>query len=80
MIEFLKEELLLMANKEFIYERIRVYAGKDFDPTVDGQVADILRSKFNIYLPQRTSMNDSLASTNSDHEILGLILQYRAIK
>jgi DNA polymerase I-like protein with 3'-5' exonuclease and polymerase domains len=72
-----KKEMLLMENKDFIYQRIRIYAGKDFDPAVDGQVEDILRSKFNIHLPQRTSMNESLASTNSDHEILGLILKYR---
>lgn len=66
-----------MANKEFIYQRIRIYVGKDFDPTVDDQVNSILRSKFNIHLPQRTSLNDSLTSTKSDHEIVGLILQYR---
>ncbi|MBQ0763086.1 hypothetical protein [Marinobacter psychrophilus] len=66
-----------MANKEFIYQRIRVYVGKDFDPAIDGEVESILRSKFNIHLPQRTSLNDSLASTKSDHEIVGLILQYR---
>jgi len=69
--------MILMANKEFIYQRIRIYVGKDFDPAVDGQVENILRSKFNIHLPQRTSLNDSLASTKSDHEIVGLILQYR---
>jgi len=66
-----------MANKEFIYQRIRVYVGKDFDPAIDGEVEGILRSKFNIHLPQRTSLNDSLASTKSNHEIVGLILQYR---
>jgi DNA polymerase I-like protein with 3'-5' exonuclease and polymerase domains len=69
--------MTLMANKEFIYQRIRVYVGKDFDPAIDGEVESILRSKFNIHLPQRTSLNDSLASTKSDHEIVGLILQYR---
>jgi DNA polymerase I-like protein with 3'-5' exonuclease and polymerase domains len=69
--------MTLMANKEFIYQRIRVYVGKDFDPAVDGEVQSILRSKFNIHLPQRTSLNDSLASTKSDHEIVSLILQYR---
>lgn len=69
--------MTLMANKEFIYQRIRVYVGKDFDPAIDGEVESILRSKFNIHLPQRTSLNDSLSSTKSDHEIVGLILQYR---
>lgn len=66
-----------MANKEFIHQRICVYAGKDFDPAVDDQVKDVLRSKLNIHLPQRASMNDSLESTISDHEIIELILQYR---
>jgi len=67
-----------MANKEFIYQRIRIYVGKDFDPAVDGQVESILRSKFNIQLdPRGLLCNDSLASTKSDHEIVGLILQYR---
>ena len=68
-----------MANKEFIHQRICIYADKDFDPTVDEQVEEVLRSKFNIRLPQRTSMDESLASTTSDHEIIGLILQYRTM-
>lgn len=69
-----------MKNKEFIYNRIRIYSGKDFDPMDDEQVEKILRSKFNIFLPQRTSLNESLESTISDHEILSLILQYRAME
>ena len=68
-----------MANKEFIRQRIRIYADKDFDPAVDAQVEEALRSRFNIHLPQRTSMNESLASATSDHEIIGLILQYRSM-
>jgi len=71
--------MLFMANKDFIYQRIRIYAGKEFDPTVDEQVEEVLRSKFNIHLPQRTSINESLASATSDHEIIGLILQYRTM-
>lgn len=66
-----------MANKEFILQRIRVYAGEEFDPIVDKQVKEVLRSKFDIRLPQRASMNESLASATSDHEIIRLILQYR---
>jgi len=27
--------MLFMANKDFIYQRIRIYAGKEFDPIVD---------------------------------------------
>ena len=68
-----------MANKEFIYQRICIFAGKDIDPSSDRQVEDMLRNKFNIYLPQRTSMNESLAAVNSDHEIISLIQQYRAL-
>jgi len=68
-----------MANKDFIYQRIRIYAGKEFDPTVDKQVEEVLRSKFNIHLPQRTSINESLVSATSDHEIINLILQYRTM-
>jgi len=66
-----------MANKDFIYQRICIYTGKEFDPTVDEQVKGVLRSKFNIHLPQRNSINESLASAISDHEIIDLILQYR---
>lgn len=68
-----------MATKDFILQRICIYAGKEFDPTVDKQVVDVLRSRFNIHLPQRASLNDSLASTTSDHEIIGLILEYRTM-
>ena len=66
-----------MENKEFILKRICVYAGKEFDPNSDQQVQQVLRSKFNIQLPQRRSMNESLTASISDHEILALIVQYR---
>ncbi len=69
-----------MGNKNFIYQRIRIYAEKEFDPTDDEQVVEVLRSKFDIHLPQRTSINESLASATSDHEILNLILQYRKME
>lgn len=68
-----------MANKDFIYQRISIFAGKEFDPAVDEQVEEVLRSKFNIHLPQRASLNDSLSSSTSDHEIIALILQYRSM-
>lgn len=64
-------------NKDFIRQRICIYAGKDLDPIIDDQVEKVLRSKFNIQLPQRASLNESLASAISDHEIIGLILKYR---
>lgn len=68
-----------MASKEFILQRINIYAGKDIDPASDKQVEEMLRNKFNIHLPQRSSMNESLAAVNSDHEVLTLIKQYRAL-
>ena len=68
-----------MATKEFMYQRMCIYAGKEFDPTVDQQVEEVLRTNFNIRLPQRRSMNESLASATSDHEIIRLILQYRTM-
>ena len=68
-----------MDSKEFIHKRICIYAGKDIDPNSDEQVGDILRSKFNIHLPQRRSMSESLTSAISDHEIISLILKYRAM-
>lgn len=67
-----------MINREFLLQRICVYAGGEMDPNSDKQVEEMLRRKFNIHLPQRPSMNESLASTISDHEILGLLLEYRA--
>jgi DNA polymerase I-like protein with 3'-5' exonuclease and polymerase domains len=69
-----------MAGKDFLLQRIRIYAGFDIDPTSDEQVEQMLRDKFNIRLPQRSSMNDSLASTTSDHEILRLLVEYRTME
>lgn len=68
-----------MNNMEFIHKRICIFAGKDIDPNSDAQVKDILRDKFNIHLPQRNSLDDSLSSAASDHEIIGLILKYRTM-
>ena len=68
-----------MTNKEFISQRINVFAGKNIDPNADKEVEDMLRSKFNIYLPQRPSMNESLNAVNNDHEILQLLIQYRTM-
>ncbi len=69
----------MMASKDFILQRIQIFAGKEIDPNVDKQVDEILKEKFEIMFPQRRSMNESLASTTSDHEIIGLILQYRTM-
>jgi hypothetical protein len=66
-------------NKEFVYSRIRIFAGKEIDPNSDVEVEGLLRNKFNILLPQRRLMNESLLATTSDHEIIHLILKYRTM-
>jgi DNA polymerase I-like protein with 3'-5' exonuclease and polymerase domains len=66
-----------MSDKAFVLQRIRIFAGKDIDPNSDKEVENMLRTKFNIHLPQRSSMEQSLSATTSDHEILSLITQYR---
>ncbi len=58
-------------------QRICIFAGKEIDPMVDAEVETLLRDKFNVQLPQRRSLDDSLASVASDLEIVELILQYR---
>lgn len=67
-----------MSTKEFLHQRICVYAGKTMDPGSDTEVETMLRRKFNVHLPQRKSMNERLKSAISDHEIIALILKYRA--
>ena len=68
-----------MANKEFVQQKICIYTDNNFDPDTDESVTNVLRDKFNIRLPQRASLNESLASTASSHEIVELILQYRTM-
>ena len=68
-----------MANKDFIHQRICIFAKTDFDPAVDEQVVEVLRSRFDIHLPQRASINESLAAVTGAHEIIELILQYRTM-
>ncbi|NLQ17883.1 hypothetical protein HGG82_09610 [Marinomonas sp. M1K-6] len=65
--------------KDFILQRILIFTNQTFDPNSDSQVIQVLKSKFNIRLPQRRSVNESLSSTVSDHEIIGLILKYRSM-
>ena len=66
-------------NKEFIRQRISIFSGMDIDPAVDSQVVDILLRKFNIHLPQRATLDEALAATISDHEVISLISQYRSL-
>ncbi len=69
----------MTSSKEFVHQRICVFAGQTIDPNSDVLIADMLRRKFNIFLPQRQSLNESLLSSKSDHEIIGLILKYRSM-
>jgi hypothetical protein len=66
-----------LENKSFILQRISIYTNKDFDPCNDEDVMVTLRNDLNIHLPQRSSLNDSLAAAASDHEIIQLIWKYR---
>ena len=63
-----------MTPEEF---RMRSLAGDDFDPDSDEQVITVLKRRFNIYLPQRRNLFESLSHTNSDHEIIDLLLRHR---
>ncbi len=71
---------MIHTAKEFVLQRICTFASQVFDPNSDSQVVGILKNQFNIRLPQRRSMNESLSSTVSDHEIIALILKYRSMK
>lgn len=68
-----------MTNKAFILQRICIFAGREFDPDSDEQVIEVLRDKFNLSLPQRRSIDDSLLAVASDHEVIKLILEYRSL-
>lgn len=68
-----------MTTKAFILQRICNFAGKTFDPNSDAQVNEVLRNKFNIFLPQRRRMDEAMEAVASDHDIIGLILQYRSM-
>lgn len=66
-----------MENKAFIQQKIGTYTDSNFNPSDDKAVVSTLRDKFNIQLPQRSALNDSLAATASTHEIVELILKFR---
>jgi DNA polymerase I-like protein with 3'-5' exonuclease and polymerase domains len=68
-----------MQNKASIYQKISNYTHENFDPSIDEDVITMLRNNFNIHLPQRSALNESLSSTASDHEIIELILEYRTM-
>lgn len=66
-------------NPSFIQQRISIYTSNSFDPCNDEDVMRTLRNDLNIHLPQRSSLNDSLAAAANDHEIIQLILKYRIL-
>jgi len=69
-----------MSSKAFMLQRIHIFAGREIDPDSDQQVIDVLKERFEIFLPQRRSINESLDSSTSDHEIIKLILEYRLMR
>lgn len=69
-----------MASRQFLLQRICIYARETMDPDSDAQVEVVLRRRFNVHLPQRKTMDERLLAAISDHEIIKLILQYRAAK
>ncbi|MFT5593009.1 MAG: DNA polymerase I-like protein with 3'-5' exonuclease and polymerase domains [Oceanicoccus sp.] len=68
-----------MTMKTFLHERICNFFGKELDPNSDAQIEEALKTQLNIRLPQRPTMNDALSSSNSDHEVIELLLKYRSM-
>lgn len=64
-------------NKDYLLQRIQIFAGFEIDPLNDNQVSELLRNRFEIMLPQRRTFDESLEASGSDHEIVPLIIQYR---
>jgi len=65
-----------MVDKNYIKQRINIFANKPIDPNSDLQVKSALLG-LNIKLPQKNNLNDSLNASNDKHEIVRLIIQYR---
>ncbi|MEH6575961.1 MAG: hypothetical protein V7731_02690 [Amphritea sp.] len=68
-----------MSSKAFTLQRICNYAGEELDPNSDQKVKQLLQNKFNIFLPQRRSLDEALEAVASDQEIIPLILKYRSM-
>ena len=66
-----------MIDKAFLRQKIAVFFREDIDPDQDELVVAMLRSKFNIRLPQRTQLNASLQASASTHAVIELLLEYR---
>ena len=64
-------------NKDYLLQRIQIFAGFEIDPMNDDQVKDLLVNRFDILLPQRRTLDESLAASGSDHDIVTLIQKYR---
>ncbi len=61
-----------MVDKSYILQRICIYAGKQIDPNSDLQVKDVFYNVLGIKLPQRRTLNESLAAANEEHEIIDI--------
>jgi DNA polymerase I-like protein with 3'-5' exonuclease and polymerase domains len=67
-----------MADRNFIKQRIDIFAGKPINPNSDIQVKEALYN-LDIKLPQKNLLDDALIAANNSHEIIRLILQYRKL-
>jgi len=67
-----------MADKNFILQRINIYAGKEINPSSDIQVKEALFA-MGIKLPQKNNLDDALIAANNEHEIIKLIISYRSL-
>lgn len=67
-----------IVNKNYIQQRINIFAGKPINPTSDLQVRDVLL-ELKIKLPQNNNLDDALRASNDEHEIIKLIVQYRKL-
>lgn len=66
-------------DKEFLLQRITIFFGQTPDLSSDAEIKRLLRERFDIRLPQRRTLEESLQAVASDHELLPLILRYRLL-
>lgn len=62
--------------KEYLETKIKEYLGDACNLKADSEVKIALREKLNVLLPQKPNLLESLESSASDHEIVGLLIDY----
>ena len=65
------------AMRQPLVHKIEAYLGKDLNLDSDEQIKVALREKMSIFLPQRGRLSESIQASNSDHDVLSLLLEYR---